>query len=148
MDKLYRIPQGGKLYPVDKHIYDAANQEINAVKYRARQRSECHATEKQAAMCEGDCVTCRCAGIPVVPEKSMALYQTMRMARRYSMDTQMIYRCIDMLADMQSMDPDGWCIGVWIMDGYDQSAIAKHLGIPLSTYRSRLVRIAKMLGGE
>ena len=148
MKEPYRIPQDGKLYLVDKRVYDAINQKTNAVKYRARKRKECRATKKQAAMCEGDCVTCRCAGIPVVPEESMARYQTMQIERRYSMDTQMMYRCIDMLVDMQSVDPDGWRMGIWIMDGYDQTAIARALGIPLSTYRSRLERMAKILGGE
>ena len=148
MEEPYRIHQGGKQYTVDKEIYDAINQDRNAIRYRARLRKACWTNRDQARMCEGDCADCRYASIPRVPDGSMARYHSMCIDHKYRTDTQMIYRCIDILADMQSVDPDGERIGLMIMEDYSQTSIAKHLGIPLSTYRSRLARIARILGGE
>lgn len=142
------IVQNGKKYPVAQEVAKAVNQLRDAVRYRARLAGACWANRDQAARCEGDCVTCRYAGIPRVPEASMALYETMRIEHMCRTDTQMIYRCIDILLDMQAVDPDGFKIGIWTMAGHDQTAIARMLGIPLGTYRSRLARIGRLLREE
>lgn len=83
------ITQNGKKCPVEREIAKEINQLRDAVRYRARLAGACWASRDQADKCEGDCVTCRYAGIPRVPETSMARYYSMYAdykARRGSID--------------------------------------------------------------
>ena len=134
------ISQDSKLIPTTPEVAREATNHANQAHYAARKRRECWAGQKQMAHCEGDCPTCRCY------TNRPASLDDIGYQRNAQIDNAL--RCVEMLVDMQCIDPRGYSIGKMIIAGYSSRDIASRLGLAPSTYHDLIVRIRKHLREE
>lgn len=145
----YYIPVDGGLVEVSREVWQYHNQNVNHIHYIARKNEECWASQRQMAVCNGDCYTCPCYTPKGISVDALTECNDSRVVVCGYNDPQMLLRCEDMIADMARVDPEyGERIGRMIMDGWQIVDIAAVLGIPASTLRDRLRRIGRMIRGE
>ena len=145
-NRKYYIAQNGRLVEVNQDVRNSINSLTNACRYRATKRKACIVnSRRKAAYCESDCSVCRYYVSNTYSLDDMGTRLDGQIADNRSINTEITYRCIEILADMARIDPDGERIGYWIMHDYTAKEIAAALGIPVSTYYYRLYRIRRYL---
>lgn len=146
MRKRFFIAQEGKLVEVNEETRKSINQLTNRSLYLERKkRKECIAGRRGAARCDGDCHRCCWYAPKTASVEAMSGQLNTQPADRGRYNSELQYRCAEIIIDAARVDPDGEKICRMILMNYSAAEIAFALNIPLSTYYSRLKRIARKL---
>ena len=146
------IPATRQRIPVDKAVYDEFYRPIWSTFRKAHRHQCCSCPGNRWWLCSGDCSECkyRTAGDSLSLEYEQELLGDIREDESASLDSLVVDRIVfgQLLKRLDVLMPEARRIGELRLDGLSDNDIADAIGIPRTTFRSRLKKAKAQLHDE
>lgn len=146
------IPATRQRISVDKAVYDEFYRPIWNTFRKAHRHQCCSCPGNRWWLCSGDCAECkyRTAGDSLSLEYEQELLGDIREDESASLDSLVVDRIVfgQLLKRLDVLMPEARRIGELRLDGLSDNDIADAIGIPRTTFRSRLKKAKAQLHDE